>query len=48
MKFLGEVAEGRIGAIVSALTGAASDVNAFDANCAGLGAFPSLTRPRVI
>jgi len=48
MKFLGEVAEGRIGAIVSALTGAVSDVNAFDANCAGLGAFPSLTRPRVI
>jgi 2'-5' RNA ligase len=33
VKFLGEVAEGRIGAIVSALTRAAADVNAFDAHC---------------
>jgi len=48
VKFLGAVADGRIGSIVGALTGTAADVSPFDANFAGLGAFPSATRARVV
>lgn len=48
LKFLGEVAEDRIGPVVDAVTSAASDALAFEAHVRGLGAFPSLMRPRVI
>jgi len=48
VKFLGNVVQDRIDAIVSALTGAVEGLGAFDAAIRGLGAFPSLTRPRVI
>ena len=48
LKFLGEVAEARIDAIVGALRGAASSLSAFDAELGGLGAFPSPARPRVV
>jgi 2'-5' RNA ligase len=48
MKFLGEVADGRIEGIVGALTGAVAGESAFDADVEGLGAFPSAARPRVV
>jgi RNA 2',3'-cyclic 3'-phosphodiesterase len=48
VKFLGEVAEGRIEAIVAGITGAVEGVSAFDADVEGLGAFPSAARPRVV
>ena len=48
VKFLGEVADGRIEGIVGALTGAIAGVSAFDADVEGLGAFPSAVRPRVV
>lgn len=48
VKFLGAVAEDRIEAVASALTGAMTGVGAFDAQIEGLGAFPSATRPRVV
>lgn len=48
LKFLGNVAEERLGAIAGALEGSAARVHAFDADFVGLGAFPSLTRPRVV
>ena len=48
LKFLGDVAEGRVDAIVGALSGAASDVSVFAADLRGLGAFPSAARPRVV
>jgi len=48
LKFLGDVAESRIGAIVDTLKGATSDARVFDAELRGLGAFPSATRPRVV
>jgi len=48
LKFLGQVGEERIGPIVDALTRAVSSTKAFEARVQGLGAFPSLTRPRVV
>ena len=48
VKFLGNVAQDRSDALVAALTSAVGDVAAFDATIHGVGAFPSLTRPRVI
>jgi RNA 2',3'-cyclic 3'-phosphodiesterase len=48
VKFLGNVAEDRIGAIAGALERAAAGVQPFDAELVGLGAFPSATRPRVV
>ena len=48
LKFLGGVDEDRIGELTAAIAGAASGVAAFAAGLRGLGAFPSLTRPRVI
>ena len=48
VKFLGNVARDRIDPIVAALTGALGEAGAFDATIRGLGAFPSLARPRVI
>ena len=48
VKFLGDVAEDRIGPITGALEQAAAGLHAFDADLVGLGAFPSVTRPRVV
>jgi len=48
VKFLGDVAQDRIGAVVTALDAAALGLPVFDAALRGLGAFPSITRPRVI
>jgi RNA 2',3'-cyclic 3'-phosphodiesterase len=48
VKFLGDVAEDRIGATTDALGQAAAGLHAFDADLVGLGAFPSVTRPRVV
>jgi 2'-5' RNA ligase len=48
LKFLGGVDGDRIGALVEALRGAADGQRGFAMEIAGLGAFPSLTRPRVL
>jgi RNA 2',3'-cyclic 3'-phosphodiesterase len=48
LKFLGAVEADRLDAVRSALDDAAHGVRAFDFTVEGLGAFPSLTRPRVI
>jgi 2'-5' RNA ligase len=48
VKFLGNVTRERIDPIVAALAGAVGGVGVFDATIRGLGAFPSLARPRVI
>ena len=48
LKFLGRVSEARTPELVAALTRATSGLAAFDADVAGLGAFPTPTRPRVI
>ena len=48
LKFLGAVPEERIEAIVAALGRSGSDLRPFEARIHGLGAFPSVTRPRVI
>ena len=48
VKFLGNVDRDRLDPIVAALTGALGEAGAFDATIRGLGAFPSLARPRVI
>jgi 2'-5' RNA ligase len=48
LKFLGGVEESQIEPITTSLAVVASDVPAFDAALRGLGAFPSLHRPRVI
>jgi 2'-5' RNA ligase len=48
LKFLGQVAEERIEAIIGAATRATAGARAFDARVCGLGAFPSATRPRVL
>ncbi len=48
LKFLGEVAEGRIAELSMAVDEAAAGVGAFRLAVGGLGAFPSLSRPQVI
>lgn len=48
LKFLGQVEEAAVPGIVEALTAAVADLDRFDVTVRGLGAFPSLTRPRVI
>jgi RNA 2',3'-cyclic 3'-phosphodiesterase len=48
LKFLGAVDGDRIEAIRAALDRAARGIHGFDFAVQGLGAFPSLTRPRVI
>jgi 2'-5' RNA ligase len=48
LKFLGQVDEGRVGALVEALGRAAAESAPFALALAGLGAFPSVTRPRVL
>ena len=48
LKFLGEVAEGREAAIVAALDAAVAAARPFDVLLGGAGAFPGLSRPRVI
>ena len=48
LKFLGQVRAARTPELVAALTRAASGLAAFEANVAGLGAFPTPTRARVI
>jgi 2'-5' RNA ligase len=48
MKFLGEVAESRLDDLSSALSGAARDVETFEAVLAGAGAFPPRGATRVL
>lgn len=48
LKFLGEVDEARLPSLREALAGAAAPVPPFDLAVRGLGAFPSVGRPRVI
>ncbi|PYO00958.1 MAG: RNA 2',3'-cyclic phosphodiesterase [Candidatus Rokuibacteriota bacterium] len=48
LKFLGHVEPSRLDDAVSALTVASAVVAPFDLDVAGLGAFPSSTRPRVL
>jgi 2'-5' RNA ligase len=48
LKFLGGVDEGRIPDVIEALRGAAREHAPLDMDVAGLGAFPSAVRPRVL
>ena len=48
LKFLGGIDEGRVPGVTEALHAAAADHRAFEMEVAGLGAFPSATRPRVV
>jgi 2'-5' RNA ligase len=48
LKFLGEVEESQAGPIGSALSGVTASLRPFDVTLGGLGAFPSLERPRVV
>ena len=48
LKFLGQVDARRLEEIAAGLRGAAAGLTAFDAVMAGLGAFPSASRPRVV
>jgi 2'-5' RNA ligase len=48
VKFLGNVAETRVPEMTAALGSALAGTAAFDADVAGLGAFPSASRPRVV
>ena len=47
LKFLGDVAEERVGPIAAALAAAVAEVRGFDLALGGCGAFPDLHRPRV-
>lgn len=47
LKFLGEVGEDRLGEIAGALDSAAAGLKPFSLFATGLGAFPSLSNPRV-
>jgi RNA 2',3'-cyclic 3'-phosphodiesterase len=48
LQFLGEVSERRLADVRSALATAATTVSPMALACRGLGAFPGLTRPRVV
>jgi 2'-5' RNA ligase len=48
LRFLGEVASERVAPIGEALAGAVSAVRPFTVGLGGVGAFPSLTKPRVV
>ena len=48
LQFLGEVSDARLADVRSALATAATTVSAMVLACRGLGAFPGLTRPRVV
>ena len=48
VKFLGEVPEARLPAVVAALQDGADGVAAFDVALGGFGAFPSLSRPGIL
>ncbi len=48
LKFLGEVDGAASGAIADALESATAGLRSFDVTLGGLGAFPSLARPRVV
>lgn len=48
LKFLGEIADGRIPAVCEAVAAAAEFVEPFTLNLAGLGCFPSERSPRVL
>jgi 2'-5' RNA ligase len=48
LKFLGGVDEARVAGLIEALRGAVDGHRAFVLEIAGLGAFPSVTRPRVL
>ncbi len=48
LKFLGEVSEEQAPALAAALDGAVGAARPFEVGLGGVGAFPSLARPRVI
>ena len=48
LKFLGDVAASQVGAVSSAMEGAAADARPFDLELRGVGGFPDLRRPRVL
>lgn len=48
LKFLGDVAEEKIGKVTEAVQRAAKDIRAFDVSVAGTGSFPNFKRPRVL
>lgn len=48
LKFLGQVPEARLAGIRSALAAAVTTATSIPLVCRGLGAFPGLTRPRVV
>lgn len=48
LKFLGEVAEEKIAAMMTALSNALKEVKAFQIEVAEAGAFPNVRKPRVI
>ncbi len=48
LRFLGEVSDERVGPIADALGGAVRAARPFDLGLGGVGAFPSLARPRVV
>jgi 2'-5' RNA ligase len=48
LRFLGEVGEERVGPIGEALVGAARAARPFTVTLGGIGAFPSVAKPRVV
>jgi RNA 2',3'-cyclic 3'-phosphodiesterase len=48
LKFLGDVADEREAALAAALDAAVASVRPFEVGLGGVGAFPSLARPRVL
>ncbi len=48
LKFIGALAEGRADEVAASLRGVAAEHAPFDVGLSGVGAFPSLRRPRVV
>ena len=48
LKFLGEVDDERVEALAGALHGAARETEPFEVELSGVGAFPTIRRPRVL
>jgi RNA 2',3'-cyclic 3'-phosphodiesterase len=48
LKFLGQIEPARVGAIADALASVAARSPAFDLDVRGLGAFPTISHPRVV